>query len=447
MVEEARSRHVPMAYDAIKLFRSPWRPPKTSSIRLAAAGSLLSGLSIQVALVAASVAVARQVGVDGRGHFALLTAVPIVIAFAATGGLVNAVTFHVSRQPHQARRLLRGLARIALAQMVVLTGVHAISIWILYRDAPTNVALAAVATLPVIPAWLLCQYGIAALQGSHLFTGQSVARAIPYAFYGLGSLVLWALDVDELALFTAGWTASYLLASLFIVSYSAHSLPESDSSAAAEGVGALWQFGLRDAIGAASPVDIFKADQLFVGILMSPAALGLYAAASALANVARLIGQAIGTVAYPIAARDISSGRGIRNPQVLSLLLSAVILSMVAAVAGFAMADRLVPAIYGQEFSPAVPLAQILLVGSVFLSLRRVLSDIARGGSRPGAASIAEVIGWGVLVVGLVLLVPPLGLAGVALAVVAYWASTCIVLGWIVARPEDHRSRFKMESR
>jgi O-antigen/teichoic acid export membrane protein len=417
---------------------------------LAAAGALLSGLSIQAALVAASVAVARQVGVDGRGHFALLTAVPIVIAFTATGGLLNAVTFHVSRRPHEARTLLRSLGRIVLGQMVVLTGLHAMAIWILYRDATTAVGLAAIATLPVIPAWLVCQYGIAALQGSHLFTGQSVARATPYVFYGLGSLGLWALDVDHLALFTGGWTLSYLLASLLVVSYSVRRLPESNPSAPVEGIGALWRFGLRDAIGAASPIDTFKADQLFVGILMSPASLGLYAAASALANMARLIGQAIGTIAYPIAARDMSERRGIRNVQVLSLVGTAVVLSMLAAVAGYATADFLVPAIYGEEFSQAVPIAQILLVGSVFLSLRRVFSDIARGGSRPGAASLAEVIGWAVLGAGIVLLVPPLGLAGVALAVVAYWASTCVVLGSIIARPGDRRPRVtrrRIESR
>jgi Na+-driven multidrug efflux pump len=49
-----------------------------------------------------------------------------------------------------------------------------------------------------------------------------------------------------------------------------------------------------------------------------------------------------------------------------------------------------IPFLFGDVFSGSVPLARILLIGSVFLGLRRVLTDGTRGAGRPGLGTIGE---------------------------------------------------------
>ena len=74
------------------------------------------------------------------------------------------------------------------------------------------------------------------------------------------------------------------------------------------------------------------------------------------------------------------------------------------------------PFFFGQEFAGAVGLTGILLVGALFLGIRRVLSDAAKGAGRPGLGTIAEFASWVSLLPLLVILVPHFGVEGVAAA-------------------------------
>jgi O-antigen/teichoic acid export membrane protein len=73
-------------------------------------------------------------------------------------------------------------------------------------------------------------------------------------------------------------------------------------------------------------------------------------------------------------------------------------------------------AIFGSASAPAVPLARILVVGGLFLGLRRVGAATLQGLGYPELSTIAEGIGTGALLVGLVVLTAFAGRTGTAWA-------------------------------
>jgi O-antigen/teichoic acid export membrane protein len=145
-------------------------------------------------------------------------------------------------------------------------------------------------------------------------------------------------------------------------------------------------------------------------------------------NLPRFVAQGIGVVAYPhvAAQRDPSlAQRSMWRFFWLSVFVCTAVIVPLELVAGW-----LVPTFFGDAFTPAVGIMQILLVSSLFLSTRRVLTDGSRGFGLPTAGTTAEVGSWLALVPCIVVLAPRFGASGVA---IAFTISAAISLAVLIA--------------
>ncbi|MET0817138.1 MAG: hypothetical protein ABWZ67_06260, partial [Solirubrobacteraceae bacterium] len=97
---------------------------------------------------------------------------------------------------------------------------------------------------------------------------------------------------------------------------------------------------------------------------------------------------------------------------------------------------RLLPFLFGSAFEEAIPMSRILLVGALFLSLRRVLTDGARGLGRPTIGTIAEVASWVVLLPAVVVAAAAGDATDMAMAVTAsaFVSLVVIVVGLTTRR-------------
>src|SRR5215207_4887551 len=141
-------------------------------------------------------------------------------------------------------------------------------------------------------------------------------------------------------------------------------------------------FGAIGFLGTTSPVDTLQLDQLLVGLFLSPAALGLYVVGVAFTNLPRIFAQSVGYVVYPHVARQRTIEQARRSIWISGALTAAITGAIVAALE--LASGWMVPFFFGDTFAGAVPLTQILLAGAAFVSVRRVLSDGARGAGYPG---------------------------------------------------------------
>ena len=75
----------------------------------------------------------------------------------------------------------------------------------------------------------------------------------------------------------------------------------------------LLRFGIRGWLGTATPSEALRLDQVIVGLLLSPSALGLYVVGGSFSNLPRFIAQSVGLVAYPRIAAESDTSLAIRS--------------------------------------------------------------------------------------------------------------------------------------
>lgn len=404
------------------LIPSRWRGRRSSAI----AGSVATGLAAQLALMVSGVLVARLLGVESRGQLALLALLPSVLSSVGTLGLPLALTHSVAGQPQASGELTRRVRPFAVAQLLVLPLVHAALLWVFFaHSASRDVPAAAALTLLVVPAVLAQQYGLAILQGQHRYRPFNILRLAPASLYALGALVAFAAGCRDLLTITGIWVLSNAVPGALTVAYGTRKLARPDAPATASATDML-RFGLKGLLGYVSPVESFRLDQAVAGFLLSPAALGLYVVGAAFTNLPRFVAQSVGMVAYPVVASQPNRRAAVREALhflvIGSLLAGGIVLILEI------LASWMVPFFYGREFEAAIPLTRILLVGALFVSLRRLVSDVLRGMGRPGISSLAELVGWLVLAPCFCILVPSYGLQGVAWSVTISWGASLAVV-------------------
>ena len=107
----------------------------------------------------------------------------------------------------------------------------------------------------------------------------------------------------------------------------------------------------------------------------------------------------------------------------LGLGLSALVVGILELMAG-----ELITLFFGENFTEATAITEILLLASLFMAGRRVLTDGINGIGHPGFGTIAEVTSWILLIPGLAILLPWLGAEGVALALAISWGASLVLL-------------------
>jgi O-antigen/teichoic acid export membrane protein len=410
-------------------------PSRGSSFRISARGAVLgsvaSGLAGQAALVVTGIVTTRSLGATDRGYLALVVLVPVVLQLVGTLGLPVASTYYIASDRRQESAVLRAVRTPAFLQAVVLSILQALILWLLLSDDPKRVQWAALATVPILAGALADIYGKAILQGQGRYTAFNILRNGSVVFYLVGVVVLLATGRTGLVEFTIAWVSASVLAGVVTIAVALRhtSPPSSDVSVTR---GELLRFGLKGYLVSLSPVATFRLDQALIGLFLAPRSLGLYVAALSLTNLPDIIARGIGMIALPQVARSEGDSRAqdMRRYFVFSVVLTGAVVLVLEVLAGW-----LVPFFFGSDFEDAVQVTRILLLGTFFWGIRRVLTDTASGSGRPGLGSLAELISWVAVIPALAVLMPRWGVEGVAAAMAISSAASLLALMLLMRLP------------
>jgi O-antigen/teichoic acid export membrane protein len=352
-------------------------------------GSMATALISQLVLVASGVVVARALGPENRGVLALVFVLCAIATQVGSLGIPLSVTYCIAREGVSHHALLRGLRGFRNVQSAVILAVHAaLVVVVLQPRSPSGFLWVGFLSLSATAAGLSQMYGLAVLQGLRRFGAFNTLRILSGALYMVGVVGLWALNQASLTSITLVLISASVIAAAATWLVALRQPPATVGSTDVA-TRRIVSFGLRSLAGSSPPVETFRLDQLLVGLLLSPVALGYYIVAHAFTNLTRFIGQSIGMVTYPrvAAADDRSRLRIIRNDFALGVAVSgSLTLGVILAV------PWLLPFFFGSDFEPAAPAAQILLIATFFASIRRILVDGTRGSGRPMWGAAAELL-------------------------------------------------------
>jgi len=190
-------------------------------------------------------------------------------------------------------------------------------------------------------------------------------------------------------------------------------------------------FGARSWILAVSSTANHRLDQAVMAAVVTSAELGRYAVAAGLVAIASGFVGAVVTALLPRVARE-----GIQSvPRIVrvSVLVMAGALAALTASAPFA-----VPLLFGSDFKGAVPLVAILAVATVFMGVSAVAGSALQGHGRPQDSARPQLAGLIITIVGLALVLDPLGAAGAALVSCAAYAA--VLFGTIRAARREFKT-------
>ncbi|MGQ9409809.1 oligosaccharide flippase family protein [Mycolicibacterium gilvum] len=364
-----------------------------------------------VAALATQPFLAQGLGLTGRGEVAAATA-PLQFAIVIlTLGLPESLTYHVARRVQGIARAIR--ISLGLLVLAGLAGCGVISMLAVPLGGGDHALaqLIVIATSGIVPALVVAGLrGIALGRQAWLLVTIERAASSILRLAAVGGLFLadhltpLTATVAIAATTFAGGLAYVALATSKRWNHLAgpSGLDDTDPE--------LFRYAARIWLGSAAGILLLRLDQILITPLSSVEQVGLYVVAATLSEATLVINSAVRDVMFAVESSSPDTQRIGRASRASTL----VTLALAAAVGG--ACPWAIPILFGPSFDGAVPATVILLVGVVVGNPGSVAGAGLSARGRPGLRSLSLLVAACVNMAFVLLLVPPLGATGAAIA-------------------------------
>ena len=365
---------------------------------------------------ASSLLIARWLGPEDRGLLAVVAYTAEIVVAVGGIGLTYAVVYFVSHKDARPGAVLGNSILYGLGLAAVLGPA-----FLLLRDPLSGLtdgrgqvvwALAGLFVPLLFLDWCI---------HNQLF-GRLRFRLLNLFIVGsrLVSLVFAVLLVGIAGYGAGGALVSLMAASLtLIVATLVVILPEVRPSLDLRLLREMIGYGARVSIGWIFQILNYRADVLILQLLTTLTSVGFYVIAQIVAELTLTFAAALQSSVTALTAH---SDDAARDETTISSLRHQTLLTSVAIVFVAVGGPALVHFGYGRAYDDAIVPMLILLAGMLPLGAGAVVTGNLRGRGRPGTSSILAGATVVVTLVLDVLLIPPYGVTGAALAsVCAYW--------------------------
>lgn len=388
---------------------------------LMTAGTVLAGFISGLIL-------ARTLGPEGRGQFAVIVLWPGMLAMFSELGLGFAFAYFAGKN----RESIPGLWTLACVASLVIGGVVGLvgTVALPSQLSLSGMALVALQwNLITVPIMLLSGYMGYLLLGAGYLVEFNLIRTGNASCYALGVISVAVIGVPSISAFTTVLILAQFAGCILAITLCVSRLhpvwywqPQL--------IKPVFNYGLKTYISGLMAQMNFRLDQLIMTVVITPIQLGLYVVAVAIASLVNPLYSSIAIVVLPrvtqASSRLLGGKEAIRHLQFI--FLGGVPLTVVLC---FAM-PWLLPLLFGNDYQLSVLPAQILIVAAFFQGCVCVLGNSLRGLGSPGKEAISEGIGLFVTIALLLILLPIWGILGAAVAsLVAYGVVALMQLGFL----------------
>lgn len=399
--------------------------------------------------IVTNVILARSLGPDGRGVYAVAVLVSAILSLLGQLGIGPANVYHLSKKLISLDELIGHSASLALLFGTFGFGIVFVYVFLTGADEVLGIGsryvLIASAALPFM---LLTAFLQSLLQGGQRFVQFNSVLLVQYAsptFMLLASFVVFA---DRTLGAVCAWTAS-AIATAVVAALTVAPVSHLSIRMRAGTMRALLGFGVVSYLGNVTSFVNLRFDVLIVNFFAGTRQVGLYSVGTGMAEVVWFISNAAATVLAPRV-----SAAGAEESDRITERVARVVgsLALGAACVLAVSAPLIVVVFFGAAFEESAWAVWLLLPGIVTLSVGRILSIYLLGRNRLRVDLAASAVGFVLTLVLDFALIPNFGFRGAAVASsIAYTAAMLVDLVWIVrhstitprrlfiARPEDAR--------
>jgi len=367
--------------------------------------------------VGTSVVLARALGPEGRGIYALAMLLPSLIVTFGNLGIGPATVYYVARGEFRRQEILGNnvLLGVGIGGIGVLAGLIVVLFFRekVFPGVSPGYLLLALVLVPVEVLFSYLRYVLLGAQRIKEFNYVQIAQSV--LFLGFVTLALLALKAGIRGAILAG-LFTWLIVDALVFRLARRVAGGIDLKPNISYIKRATTYGIQAHLANILGFLNYRVDMFLVNGFLGPAAVGLYAVGVGLVEKLWMISYAASTVLFPRVAAETKEDR---RTEFTPLVARTVLwITAIAALVLALLSRWIVLLLYSEAFLPAAGALQALLVGIVVLSAGRVLSNDIAGRGFPGLNIYTGLAAVATNVVLNLLWIPRYGIVGAA------WAST-----------------------
>ncbi len=365
------------------------------------------------------VIIARSLGPEGNGKFAIVIILPNLLNLLVGMGFGPAIVYYVGKGVYSSGEVFQvglRMAGVTLAgSLLVLLPVLYLAHSILLPSIEFPILVLSIAALPAVQ--LNDQFSSLFLAEED-FNSYNLTQLIQPIVLLLNLLCLLLFDRLDILNSAVAFTASHYALSILLMVFIRYRLGKKsgmDLLRTREIFFHLAEYGYR--AQAANIIGILsrRTDIFLINFFIGTSSTGVYAVASQISERMGIPSAAISNVLFPRLVR-LSNSPQEGSSLILRYSLVACGISIVGSCILAVFGKPLISLVFGSAFTPAYTALVILIPGIITTSAGKILANSIAAMGRPGFNSVSAAVALFINLVGNLILIPSYGIAGAAAA-------------------------------
>jgi len=333
--------------------------------------AIVSALLIDIVL-------SRQLGPEGRGLYASILVVPLIVTSFVMLGIRRSAVYHLGKKIFDADRTVSGILSLLIITSILAVLISGIAFLILLPKGLTWIM--AILALMSIPVKLILVYTGGIYIGNEDFKRSNLQVWLPLVYDLLGillfvALLKWSVSGALLALFLAN-----LLVSVMSLRYLSKAF-KIRISWDEEVISGLAKIGITYAVAVVIMQLNYRVDILLLQELSTMKEVGYYSLGVAISDKLWQLPSAIGLVVMSRSANVDDTSQLDRD--VAKLVRISFLIVLLSAVVLWIVIPFLLPLFYGIKFAPSIGVVRLMLPGIIMFVIVRILSGRFAGSGQP----------------------------------------------------------------
>jgi O-antigen/teichoic acid export membrane protein len=372
--------------------------------------------------------ISRILGPSDYGIYSLLILIPTLLITVGTPAIGLSNVYLSGRGEHNLNKIAgNSIIGAAIFSFTLLISILLISRIPLFWDFLVSKTITPQifwVTLLAIPFMLIFFYFTSIIRGTGRILEFNLTNTFVVIIHLLVVVILTLARVSNLLGYIIGFVVYYFIASI-VAFYYLSRFAKIDLSGDRDLLKSVVKYGSKAYLWNLITFMDRRLDLIIVGILLTSTDIGYYSNAIGLVEKMWFLPESIAVVLFPFVA---SSKKDDTRKLVPITIRNTFMLMLLSSLVVGVFAKPIIVTLFGVNYLPAVNLLRLLLPGTIFFSVARLITIAYAGMGKPEMGAITAFISLSLMVVLIFILYPIWGVNGVALAASIGYTFAAIII-------------------